>query len=132
MSRGSSSGRKRGFSIVEALVAAVLLAVGIAGLMGSLGSIARAYARIDERDTIHRLAREKMDEVLALGDAATPQNGDFQEEGVEGFSWETNVETSSRDGLLLLVLRVSADATGDAVELSRLLQEPPAAETEAP
>lgn len=127
MSRGSRSG----FSLVEALVAAALTAIAITALMASLSAVTQAYSRIDEREQLNLLAQEKLDEVLALGDAATAQSGDFLDEGVEGFFWETDVQASGRDGLLLLTMIVTRDSTGDEVRIQRLLVDPPDATEDA-
>jgi type II secretion system protein I len=127
MSRGS----KAGFSLIEALVAAALTAIAITALMGSLSAVTQAYSRIDEREQLNLLAQEKLDEVLALGDAATSQSGDFTEEGVEGFFWETDVQASGRDGLLLLTMIVTRESTGDEVRLERLVVDPPDATEDA-
>lgn len=56
---------QRGFTLLEVLVATVILGVAIAGLMSSLTGSLRVAARVTDYDRAAMLARRKMDEVMA-------------------------------------------------------------------
>lgn len=56
--------RQGGFTLLEALVATVILAVAITGLLSSLTTSLRTAGRVTEADRAAVLARRKMDELL--------------------------------------------------------------------
>jgi general secretion pathway protein I len=65
---GSSGGSKRhgerGFTLIEVLVAAAIMGIAVAGILGGLSTASRNAARLTERDRAALLARQKMDEIL--------------------------------------------------------------------
>jgi general secretion pathway protein I len=54
----------RGFTLLEVMVATVLMAVAVAGLLSGLSTSMRNAARLTERDRAAMLARRQMDELL--------------------------------------------------------------------
>ncbi len=54
----------RGFTLLEMLVATVIMAVAVSGLMSSLSTSMRNAARITEYDRASLMARSKMDELI--------------------------------------------------------------------
>ena len=75
---------RRGFTLLEMLVAATIMAVGIAGLMAGLSGATRNAARLRDYDRIVQLARLRMNDILA--DERAPLNrqigGQFPPEAV--------------------------------------------------
>ena len=57
--------RRQGFTLLEMLVATVIMAVAVSGLMSSLSTSMRNAARITEYDRASLMARSKMDELIA-------------------------------------------------------------------
>lgn len=57
--------RSQGFTLLEMLVATVIMAVAVSGLMSSLSTSMRNAARITEYDRASLMARSKMDELIA-------------------------------------------------------------------
>ena len=55
---------RRGFTLLEALVATMIMGVAIAGIMNALAASARNVARLTQADRAVVLARSKMDELL--------------------------------------------------------------------
>ena len=56
--------QSRGFTLLEVLVATLLMAVAVAGLMGAISTAMRHTARLTDHDRAVQLARQKMDELL--------------------------------------------------------------------
>jgi len=84
-----------GFTLLEVLVASVIMAVAITGLLSNLTLSLRTAARLTEYDRAALLARHKMDEMLLLPPVAAQQmvEGRFdltQSGGVEA-GWKTRV-----------------------------------------
>jgi general secretion pathway protein I len=56
---------QRGFTLLEILVASVIMAVAISGMMSALSTSVRNAARLTDYDRATLLARQQMDELLA-------------------------------------------------------------------
>lgn len=57
--------KQRGFTLLEVMVATVIMAVAITGLLSALSASLRNAARLTDYDQATLLGREKMDELLA-------------------------------------------------------------------
>lgn len=55
---------RRGFTLLEVLVATVILGIAITGLLAGLSTSLRTAGRVTEADRAAVLARRKMDEIL--------------------------------------------------------------------
>jgi general secretion pathway protein I len=55
---------KRGFTLLEMMIATVVMAVAIAGVLAALSTSVRNAARLTDRDRASVLARRKLDELL--------------------------------------------------------------------
>ena len=58
------SAANRGFTLLEVLVATVIMAVAITGLMSAISTSLRSAARLTDYDRAVLLGRQKMDELL--------------------------------------------------------------------
>ena len=56
---------ERGMTLLEVMVAAVLMAIAVVGLLSSLSTSMRAAGRLTDYDRATLLARQKMDELIA-------------------------------------------------------------------
>jgi general secretion pathway protein I len=56
---------RRGFTLLEVLVATVIMAIAVTGVLSSLSTSMRNAARLTDYDRAAMLARRKMDELLA-------------------------------------------------------------------
>ena len=84
-----------GFTLLEVLVAAAIMGVAVAGIMGGLTSATRNAARVVQYDRATMLARLKMDELLVdetlpRGQAITGTYNPAESGGVEA-GWEARV-----------------------------------------
>lgn len=57
--------RRRGFTLLEVLVATAIMGVAVAGIMSALAQSTRNAARLIQYDRAALLAQQKMDELLA-------------------------------------------------------------------
>jgi type II secretion system protein I len=64
-SRGQRGKRQSGFTLLEVLVATLIMGIAVAGVLGGLASSARNAARLTDYDRATLLAKSKMDELLA-------------------------------------------------------------------
>ncbi len=56
--------KQRGFTLLEVLVATLIMAIAVAGLMGAISTSIRNAARLTDHDRAVQLGRQKMDELL--------------------------------------------------------------------
>lgn len=67
---------QRGFTLLEVIVAALVMGVAVAGVLSGLAGAARNAARLTEYDRATMVAKAKMDELLA--DPTAPRNQPFE------------------------------------------------------
>jgi prepilin-type N-terminal cleavage/methylation domain-containing protein len=105
---------KRGFTLVETLAAAAIAGIGIASALGALGAIAKSQAKARSMEEIARLGIEKYQTVVATYDLTqTTQNGDFTDEGIDGYNWTALVQASSYANLSYMTLTVKDTRTSN-------------------
>lgn len=92
--RFASSRLRRGFTVFEAMIAAVLLGVGISAMMLALGALTKGEAQVVDRQTLYDLATRKYDELVATGEFRNSSEGDFSVEGQEDIEWTSTLEPS--------------------------------------
>ena len=81
---------RRGFTLLEVMVATVIMAVAVTGLLSALSTSLRTASRLTDYDRAALLARQKMDELMVAVHA--PKNAPF-----EG-TWGPEVTAGLRTG----------------------------------
>lgn len=119
---------RRGITLLEVLVAAGLLAVGVVAGLAVIGNSAATTQRVEDRTRALLFARSKLDEVLKQ---PVLQVGTDTGKGVDqttDYDWEAVVEESQNPLLMSVVVRAQNRVTGLSVSLSALrrpdLQDP--------
>ena len=120
---------KRGVTLVEVLMAVVLIGVGIASLMSALTAITRDYANASEREVMNRLAKEKYDELVATGEWINPADGEFEDARFEAYEWESFTEPTAVDTLESLTVTVRPiDGSDDSARATGVIFRPTSTE----
>lgn len=87
--------KNRGFTLLEVLVATVIMAVAITGLMSAISTSLRSAARLTDYDRAMLFGRQKMDELLIAAKLPklTPFEGTWDESITGGFpiAWRARV-----------------------------------------
>ncbi len=60
-------GNRSGFTIVEVIVATIILTVGLLGIVGAMGQMTRLRGRADRLSTASFYAQDRMEQLRALG-----------------------------------------------------------------
>lgn len=125
----NKKGRLKGFTIMEALAAAVLVGVGVTAGMSAIGSMSQTEIRMRESEKLSRLAHSKLEEIMALGNATnTDTDGNFEEYGEPNYEFTVEVQPSgidSLDTILVTTKKSNSDTTSQEGRATGLLFTPP-------
>jgi Tfp pilus assembly protein PilV len=116
------------FTLIEALVAVALTAIGVVAVMGGMGALTRV-----EKERMQRLAIDKYHELSATGDRTT-SNGDFSDRNETRYVWTAAVEPTgveNLDQLTVTVRLTGADREREEV-VSGLVYQAPAPQEPQP
>lgn len=111
-----NNGFRRAFTLIEVLVAIVLIGVAVSALVGGLGSLTNSYRRAMEKERLVQMAHQKLDELVGTGDWTTVSEGEYEEEWLQNYEWSLETETTAIEGLEWI--RVTVTQTGPSVERS--------------
>jgi prepilin-type N-terminal cleavage/methylation domain-containing protein len=102
---------KYGFTLIEALVAVVILAIGIVGTMAGYQNLSRIESRSQQSELLQRLAYEKYDEEIATPQAQlAATSGDFGDRNLTGYTWALTVDPTSVTDLMAVTVTVTKDS----------------------
>ncbi|MGV3723405.1 MAG: type II secretion system minor pseudopilin GspI, partial [Actinomycetota bacterium] len=95
---------RRGVTLLEVLVAAVLLSIGLLSVVEIIGGSAGSSRQVDDRTLALMAARSKMEEILK---EPVLQTGTDQGMGVDtstDYDWVAQIEPSSNPSLLVVTV----------------------------
>jgi prepilin-type N-terminal cleavage/methylation domain-containing protein len=119
---------KKGFTLVEVVVSVALLAIGIVVALGSLSAMTKTEVKLRKTEEMNRLAVQKIEEVLAVGNATTAEtSGTFDDYGYTGYEWSLEVAPSGTENLDTVRVTVTETLANSSsgVSVSSLLYTPP-------
>jgi prepilin-type N-terminal cleavage/methylation domain-containing protein len=91
------SGR-RGFTLLEMMVAATVMAIAVVGLLAGIAGAARNAARLRDYERVVQLARTQMDFLLADTSVMGARSGSFDPQQTGGLEagWQSNTSPSQQ------------------------------------
>ncbi len=117
---------ERGFTLIEMVVATVILVLGVAGAVAAFGAVSRTSGLAAEYEQAALLAERHLAEAEATGSAAlVADSGDFGEE-FPGCEWEQEVLATETEGVQEFRLTVrwkSGDAQRSILVTTYVLEE---------
>jgi prepilin-type N-terminal cleavage/methylation domain-containing protein len=106
--------KRRGFTLIEAIAAVALVAIGVTSAMGGLAAMAKTDRLLMQREEMQRLAVQKYGEIIATGQIETADlSGDFTEQNIDEYEWNAAVEPSGEENLEILTVTVSPTGVAD-------------------
>jgi general secretion pathway protein I len=105
----------RGFTLVEVLVALIIVALGSAAMLTALGNSARAAERIRERTLASYVALNRLSETRL--EPEFPAEGTREgtaEMGGARWAWRQEIARTPIEGVLQITVRVRSDDPGRA------------------
>lgn len=98
---------KAGFTLVEMIVAMILLVVAVGSALGAFSAINRANGQAAAMQTAAILAQQKMSDIEMHSDQITggDQQGDFGD-AYPGYSWHQNIQATDYTNLFLVTVTV--------------------------
>lgn len=102
------SRRRSGFTLVEMIIAATLLVVGVAGAMGAISASTRTAAYASQIQTAALLAQRQLAETATQPDALSggDQEGTF-EEPYSNYHWKQSAEATDYQNLFKVTVTVT-------------------------
>lgn len=111
---------RRGLTMLEILVAAAVLSIGLLGAIEVVARCAATSRRVEDHARAMLFARSKMDEILK---EPILQAGTDRGEGVDtstDYDWEASIEQSQHPTLMLVTVLARHRITGEQVVLTTL------------
>ena len=111
---------RRGITILEMLVAAVLLSVGLLGTLGVVAQSTRTAIRLRDRSQGLIVARSKLEEVLKEPILQTGQDRGQGVDDTTDYDWEVTIEPTQSASLVSISVIARNRISGVEVAISAL------------
>jgi prepilin-type N-terminal cleavage/methylation domain-containing protein len=105
--------RKRGFTLIEMIVAGFILSFAIVAAIGAFTTITRANSKAEVLQTSALLAQQRFSELEQQADSLSggDQQGDFGED-YPAYRWQQSVESTDFTGLFKVTLVITWGSGG--------------------
>lgn len=98
---------RRGFTILEVIVAAFLTAIAVTGLISVLGNVSNAQFRSARSEQLERAADQKLNELLGTGEFTVDGSGTFDDPDLQSLEWSSTYEDTGTENLAYVKVTVS-------------------------
>lgn len=100
--------RRTGFTLIEMIVAAILLVVGVSGALGAIAASTRTAAYADQIQTAALLAQRQIAETATKPDSLSggDQEGSF-EDPYSNYHWKQSAEATDYQNLFKVTVTVT-------------------------
>lgn len=103
---------RRGFTLVEALVAVILCGVGVVAAMQALASLQKTNISAVHAERLLRLATNKIEEIGVTSPITeTPTDGDFTEDGAPDATYNIDIQAGTVDGTYVVTITATDQVT---------------------
>lgn len=120
--------RQTGFTLVEVVVTALLVAIAVVGVFGGISSLTASQYHAQTADLLQRLAAEKLGDVAILSaPSADGTSGDFSDRGYPNITWSLIDQPSGTTNLDQVT--VTTTQGRDSQILTTMIYVPPATST---
>ena len=103
---------RRGFTLVEALVAVILCGVGVVAAMQALASLQKTNINAVHAERLLRLATNKIEEIGVTSPITeTPTDGDFTDDGAPDATYNIDIQVGSVDGTYVVTITATDQVT---------------------
>lgn len=90
----------RGFTLIEMLVAIVLVSIGVVAVFGGIRSMGAAQAKAQTADLLQRLAAQKLSEFESVTDPnSADSSGNFYDQGYPDVTWSMTLQQAEASNL---------------------------------
>ncbi len=94
------SKKQTGFTLIEALIATVLVAVGVVAALQGIVAVQRGQAHVQDADLLQRLAAEKLNDLRYQSDPSQlGTGGNYLDRGYPNIDWSATVASTSVDNV---------------------------------
>lgn len=116
----------RGFSLVELLVAVLLLGVGMVGLVEGMNTALRSSKEAERQSAAALLAQGQIELIRADGYVVEGDDDGEFDPPMDAYAWKQSVVETTPEGLFEVTVTITDAASGDDIfELKTMLFDPP-------
>jgi Tfp pilus assembly protein PilV len=115
--------------LIEVLASVVVLLVGITAGVAALSGMSATEVRMRDSEKVNRLATQKLDEILALGNVESADtDGNFEDYNEPNYAWTLEVIPTGTENLTAVRVTVKASTNPEQkaeAEAASLIFVPP-------
>ncbi len=108
---------RRGFTLIEAALAAVVLSISLTVILGSLAQFGAAGAELHRSAKAYDIAADRLNYAAQAAGALSTDSGNVDAEGIS-YQWQMERSAAPNAGIVKLVCTVSWRRSGEESQVS--------------